>query len=235
MAQLWTDKFVRVNKYTRPGTKLGAVKKIVVHWTANPGASALNHFKYFDGTAITSQRYASAHIFVDRVDSFCIVPLNEVAYHANDGSFRGVAALKPNANLASLGVEMCVEKNGSIHAETIERTAKVVAALCKRYGLGADDIVRHYDITHKSCPSPWVSKPAEFTKFKARVGEILKGAVTVANEQKTQVASPFAKEAQAWAKANGISDGSNPQAEITRQEVWVMMQRLADKFGKAAK
>ncbi|WP_438824982.1 peptidoglycan recognition protein family protein [Bacillus sp. JJ722] len=175
MAKLWTDKYVRINKYTRPGTKLGAVKKIVVHWTANPGAGALNHFKYFDGTAIASKRYASAHIFVDRGEAYCIIPLNEVAYHANDGSYRGVSALKPNANLASIGVEMCVEKDGSIHSETVSRTTKIVAELCKLYKLEADDIVRHYDVTRKSCPTPWVRSSAGFTSFKSTVKSMLSG------------------------------------------------------------
>lgn len=192
MAQLWADKYVRVNKYTRPGTKLGAVKKIVLHWTANPGASAHNHFRYFDGTAIEQKRSASAHIFVDRAEAYCIVPLNEVAYHANDGSYRGVPALKPNANLCSLGVEMCVEKDGTIHVDTIACTAKIVAELCRKYKLDADDIVRHYDITHKSCPTPWVRKPADFGAFKKLVGAILKGGTISSKEEeeKTRMFNP---------------------------------------------
>ncbi|WP_047757580.1 N-acetylmuramoyl-L-alanine amidase family protein, partial [Geobacillus sp. ZGt-1] len=132
---VWTEKFIRVNKYSRPGLKLKGVKKLVLHWTANPGASAANHFTYFDRTIIQAQRYASAHIFVDKNEALCIIPLDEVAYHANDGTYRGVPELKPNANFLSIGVEMCVEKDGTFHPDTISRTEDVFVELCKTFKL----------------------------------------------------------------------------------------------------
>ncbi|WP_414558560.1 hypothetical protein [Bacillus swezeyi] len=48
--------FVKVNQYTRPGLKLAGVKGIVMHWTATPGASALNERNYFNGTCIADKR-----------------------------------------------------------------------------------------------------------------------------------------------------------------------------------
>ncbi len=167
---VWTEKFVRVNKYSRPGLKLKGVKKLVLHWTANPGAAAANHFTYFDRTIIQAQRYASAHIFVDKNEAINIIPLDEVAYHANDGTYRGVPELKPNANLLSIGVEMCVEKDGTFHHDTIARTEDVFVELCKKFELDPiKDIVRHYDITHKNCPAPWVTDSKAFEDFKKRV------------------------------------------------------------------
>ncbi|AWO73869.1 N-acetylmuramoyl-L-alanine amidase [Geobacillus thermoleovorans] len=167
---VWTEKFIRVNKYSRPGLKLKGVKKLVLHWTANPGASAANHFTYFDRTIIQAQRYASAHIFVDKNEALCIIPLDEVAYHANDGTYRGVPELKPNANFLSIGVEMCVEKDGTFHPDTISRTEDVFVELCKTFKLDPiKDIVRHYDITHKNCPAPWVKDSKVFEDFKQRV------------------------------------------------------------------
>lgn len=131
----YTNNYIPVNKYTRPGLKLNGVKKCVLHYTANPGAGADNHRRYFSN----AQVYASAHIFVDKTEAICIIPLNEVAYHANDiqqrdsagNPYRGVAALKPNANFLSIGVEMCLEKDGSFHSDTVERTEDVVVELCK--------------------------------------------------------------------------------------------------------
>ena len=167
---LWIEKLVKVNQYTRPGTKLASVKKIVMHYTANPGATALNHFNYFNGTAITQKRYASAHLFIDKDSAYLIIPLNEVAFHANDGSYRGVEALKPNANLKSIGIELCQEKDGSFHPNTIKRAAEIARFLCEKYKLNPTaDIVRHYDVTKKNCPAHWVSNPALFTEFKALV------------------------------------------------------------------
>lgn len=173
--------FIQKNRYTRPGILLKEVRKIVLHWTANPGGTAERHQQYFNGTAIKLKHTASAHIFVDEIEAICIVPLNEIAYHANDRyekidgvAYRGVPELKPNANLYSIGVEMCVEKNGVISPITISRTAEVVAELCKTYKLTEKDIVRHYDVTHKPCPKPFVSDPKLFERFKKTVAELLK-------------------------------------------------------------
>jgi N-acetylmuramoyl-L-alanine amidase CwlA len=172
---VWRNDFIRVNGYARSGKKLTDVRKLVIHYTANPGASAANHQKYFNNL---KDRYASAHIFIDKDEAVCIIPLNEVAYHANDVQkrnangtpWRGVKELLPNANYLSIGVEMCLEKDGSFHPDTISRTEDVFVELCKRYNLDPiKDIVRHYDITRKNCPAPWVKDEKQFIEFKNRV------------------------------------------------------------------
>ncbi|MEC0721334.1 N-acetylmuramoyl-L-alanine amidase [Bacillus haynesii] len=86
--------FVKVNRYTRPGLKLAGVKGIVIHWTATPGASALNERNYFNGTCIADKRYASSHYFVDRKEAQLIIPENEVAYHAHDQIQEALAAIQ---------------------------------------------------------------------------------------------------------------------------------------------
>lgn len=165
--------YVKVNRYTRPGLKLSGVKGIVMHWTATPGASALNERNYFNGTCIADKRFASAHYFVDRKEAQLIIPENEVAYHAHDQNRCYVSFLKPNANTKAIGVEMCVEKNGQIHSETIQNAAEVVADLCRRYDLSTDKIVRHYDVTNKSCPAPWVRDSSQLAAFRKKVDSIL--------------------------------------------------------------
>lgn len=165
--------YVKVNQYTRPGLKLAGVKGIVMHWTATPGASALNERNYFNGTCIADKRYASAHYFVDRKEAQHIIPENEVAYHAHDQNRCYVSFLKPNANTTAIGVEMCVEKDGKIHSETVQNAAEVVADLCRRYGLSTDKIVRHYDVTNKSCPTPWVRDASQLTTFRKKVDALL--------------------------------------------------------------
>ncbi|OIS75914.1 N-acetylmuramoyl-L-alanine amidase [Bacillus licheniformis] len=165
--------YVKVNQYTRPGLKLAGVKGIVMHWTATPGASALNERNYFNGTCIADKRYASAHYFVDRKEAQHIIPENEVAYHAHDQNRCYVSFLKPNANTTAIGVEMCVEKDGKIHSETVQNAAELVADLCKRYGLSTDKIVRHYDVTNKNCPAPWVSNPSQLAAFRKKVDALL--------------------------------------------------------------
>ncbi|KAA6452730.1 peptidoglycan recognition protein family protein [Bacillus swezeyi] len=172
--------FVKVNQYTRPGLKLSGVKGIVMHWTATPGATALNERNYFNGTCIADKRYASAHYFVDRNEAQYIIPENEMAYHAHDRNRCYVSFLKPNANQTAIGVEMCVEKNGTIHDETIQNAAGLVADLCKRFKLSTDKIVRHYDVTNKNCPAPWVNDSSKLAAFRKKVDGLL-GNKTVSN------------------------------------------------------
>lgn len=178
---IWEDKFIRLNNYARSGKKLQGVRKLVLHYTANNGGTAINHFNYFNNL---TGRYASAHFFVDKVQALCIIPLTEVAYHCNDVQkrnadgtpWRGVKELLPNGNLLSIGVEMCLEKDGSFHPDTIKRTEEVFVELCRRFKLNPlTDIVRHFDITRKNCPAPWVSNGQKFIDFKNRVNAKLKG------------------------------------------------------------
>lgn len=157
------ERFIKINEFSRPGTKRSVTRNIVFHFTANPGASADNHFKYF-GETIANQNpnddqkdtYASAHAFIDRVKTLVIIPLDEMAYHAS------------NSNPYSIGVELCIEKDGSFHPDTIKRAIEFGAALCKQYALSPlTDYLRHFDITGKICPKPWVDDVAAWEKFKA--------------------------------------------------------------------
>lgn len=167
------EDYITVNKYARSGWKLVGVRKIVMHWTANAGATASNHKRYFQNI----KNYASAHIFIDRIESICIIPLNEVAFHANERTnkvkeLEASTLVYPSgdANLSTIGIEMCVEKDGTIHRETIQKSEDVAVELCKKYGLNPKtDIVRHYDVTGKNCPAPWVADPKQFTAFKNNV------------------------------------------------------------------
>lgn len=144
-----------------------------MHYTANNGGTAMNHYNYFNNLNGT---FASAHFFADKDEKLLIIPLSEIAYHANDGTSRGVAELKPNANFLSIGIEMCLEKDGSIHAQTIKHSEDIAVELCKRYKLDPlKDIVRHYDVTSKNCPAPWVKNSASFVNFKNSVNAKLKG------------------------------------------------------------
>lgn len=178
---IWTEDYVILNQYSRPGTKLVGRRGLVLHWTADPGATDTNEKNFFDGSDGGGGRYASAHLFVDRDSATLIIPLDEVAYHANDHACR-IPALQATkdgyaggANLTAIGVEMCVEKDGTIHPDTIVRTVQVMAELCRMFGLSANDIYRHYDITGKNCPAPFVANPALFTDFKNRVTAALNG------------------------------------------------------------
>jgi N-acetylmuramoyl-L-alanine amidase len=229
--------YVKVNQYTRPGLKLAGVKGIVMHWTATPGASALNERNYFNGTCIADKRYASAHYFVDRKEAQHIIPENEVAYHAHDQNRCYVSFLKPNANTTAIGVEMCVEKDGKIHSQTIQNAAELVADLCKRYGLSTNKIVRHYDVTNKNCPAPWVSDSSQLTAFRKKVDSLLgKKTVSKTTPDKKSSSSSKKQTSKKYTLPSGIYKVKSPLMKGTAvrqiQEALAAVYYYPDKGAK---
>ncbi|TWL86373.1 peptidoglycan recognition protein family protein [Bacillus licheniformis] len=229
--------YVKVNQYTRPGLKMSGVKGIVMHWTATPGASALNERNYFNGTCIADKRYASAHYFVDRKEAQHIIPENEVAYHAHDQNRCYVSFLKPNANTKSISVEMCVEKDGEIHSETVQNAAELVADLCKRYGLSTNKIVRHYDVTNKNCPAPWVSDSSQLTAFRKKVDSLLgKKTVSKTTPDKKSSSSSKKQTSKKYTLPSGIYKVKSPLMKGTAvrqiQEALAAVYYYPDKGAK---
>lgn len=174
-----TQSLIRIRSNTRPGTRQQTPRAIVLHFTANPGAGAINHYNYFNNGA--GGRYASAHYFVDKENIIQTIPDNETAFHANE---RGTSKLsylqgltssngyKGNANSGSIGIEMCIEKDGSYHPETLKRTYWLVTYLQNKYKLGLDRVVRHYDITGKSCPGRYLTT-STWNAFKQQIPRTL--------------------------------------------------------------
>lgn len=167
--------YIRVNKFSRPGIKNYGIKGIIMHYTANNGGTARNHKDYFNNL---NGVYASAHLFVDDNEAICIIPLDEVAYHANDtvrynsdGSiYKPLYSQIGNANYGAIGVEMCLDRNGNITEKTFQNTVKAVKELIAKYpNVTRNKIWRHYDVTGKNCPAPWVDKPSELERFKNEV------------------------------------------------------------------
>ncbi|MGO4897857.1 N-acetylmuramoyl-L-alanine amidase [Bacillus sp. GM2] len=229
--------YVKVNQYTRPGLKMSGVKGIVMHWTATPGASALNERNYFNGTCIADKRYASAHYFVDRKEAQLIISENEVAYHAHDQNRCYVSFLKPNANTTAIGVEMCVEKDGKIHSQTIQNAAELVADLCKRYGLSTNKIVRHYDVTNKNCPAPWVSDSSQLTTFRKKVDSLLgKKTVSKTTPDKKSSSSSKKQTSKKYTLPSGIYKVKSPLMKGTAvrqiQEALAALYFYPDKEAK---
>ncbi|WP_409360084.1 hypothetical protein [Enterococcus gallinarum] len=69
-----------------------------------------------------------------------------------------------------MGVEMCLDRNGNITEKTFQNTVKAVKELIAKYpNITRNKIWRHYDVTGKNCPAPWVAKPSELERFKDAV------------------------------------------------------------------
>lgn len=153
------EMFLTPNKYSRPGIKLEKVEKIAVHYVGNPKSTAKNNRDYFENLKDTRARYVSAH-FVIGLDGEIIqcIPLNEWSYCTNQ------------ANGYSISIECChPDATGKFNKATEDSLVELCAYLCEKFGLTADDVIRHYDVTGKHCPLWYVSHPEDFKTFKERV------------------------------------------------------------------
>ena len=128
------------------------IQYIVVHYTANNGDRAEGNGNYF----AHPNRNASAHYFVDENTIVQSVHDENTAWHCGAKSYRHEKCRNNN----SIGVEMCSEKdqNGQyyINQETQNTAIAVVKMLMEKYNIPLENVLRHYDITGKICPEPFV-------------------------------------------------------------------------------
>lgn len=140
---------------------------LVIHFTANDGDSAKNNADYFAREAPG----ASAHFFVDEREIWQSVQEKDIAWHCGT---RGMYFHPYCRNANSLGVELCSRKRGEKYyfaPETVKNAQQCVRSLMKRYGIPTENVVRHYDVTHKNCPAPFVEDAGAWQRFKAGLME----------------------------------------------------------------
>lgn len=138
----WTEDFLTVNEYSRPGDPLTEVNNIFVHYTANPGTSAAQNRSYFEQLKDNHERSASAHFIIGyNGEILQCVPLDEIAYAVQ------------TRNEDSISIECCYKAdNGQFTRETYDSLIRLLKWLIDAYDLQPDDILRHYDCGGKKCP-----------------------------------------------------------------------------------
>jgi N-acetylmuramoyl-L-alanine amidase CwlA len=140
---------------------LSDIKCIVIHYTTNDGDTDENNGKYFVNNIVKT----SAHYFVDDDSITQSVPDDYVAYSVGGnkysncastggGKFYGIAT---NAN--TLNIEICDDvKNGVVYPSqaTIDNAIAFTKVKMKEYNISKENVIRHFDVTGKSCPAYWV-------------------------------------------------------------------------------
>lgn len=56
-----------------------------------------------------------------------------------------------------------------ITEKTVAHTVDLVRMLMQKYNIPVSRVCRHYDVTHKECPEPWVRNPQLWEDFKKRL------------------------------------------------------------------
>lgn len=148
----------------RPALPMTATT-ITIHNTGNPSSSAANERAWL--TNPSNNRTASYHIVIDDKEAIECLPLDESAWHAGDGSGA------KSGNRTSIGVEIC-ESN---YEQSMANAVKLVAAMLKERGWGADRLRRHWDWSGKVCPRLMydAGKWTGWAEFKKRVAAEMAG------------------------------------------------------------
>ena len=164
--------YAHTSNYTKGRKQL--IKYIVVHYTANDGDTARNNGNYFS----QPNRNASAHYFVDENEIIQSVKDTDTAWHCAAKSYKHELCRNDN----SIGIEICSEKDEQgkyyINESTQNNTIELIKQLMQKYDISIENVLRHYDITGKLCPEPFVRNQVQWLDFKQKLIE-KEGAQTI--------------------------------------------------------
>ena len=154
------------NEYSRPQIPIESVQYIAIHYTANPGATAIANRNYFENLATTHDTKVSSH-FVVGLDGEVVqcIPTSEMSYATN------------SRNVDTLSIECChPDETGKFNEATYKSMVQLTAWLCEKFSLKEEDVIRHYDITGKICPKYFVENEDAWKQFKSDVKAVLDNA-----------------------------------------------------------
>lgn len=138
---------------------------IVVHNTANGTSkegTAYNNTVYFKDT----YRSASAHYFIDDGDTvWQCVRDTDTAWHVGEAASRNGCY-----NTNSIGIEVCETAGGWFTDKEIATLRELVRGLMDFYGIPAERVCRHHDVTGKDCPW-YYSDDDRWAELKAQITE----------------------------------------------------------------
>ncbi len=163
--------------YNYSNGQIGRIKYIVIHYVGALGGAEAN-CKYYASQYIG----ASAHYFVGfSGEIWQSVEDKDIAWHCGAKTY-----IHPECrNSNSLGIELCVRNKGSqsetsrdwyFEDATVKAAVQLTKELRKQYHVPEDHVIRHYDVTGKICPNPYVYNHTQHTwnDFKSALTEIHK-------------------------------------------------------------
>ena len=155
-----------VNPYSRPGIETDKINGIVVHYTANPGSTAMDNRNYFEGLKDSHATKTSSN-FVIGLEGEIVqcVPTWEVAYASN------------SRNKDTVSIECChPDESGEFTEDTYRSMVQLCAWLCLKFDLDEEDVIRHYDVTGKNCPKYFVENEDAWEDFRSDIKAALNDA-----------------------------------------------------------
>lgn len=204
---------------------LSAIKYIVIHYTANLWDSAKSNLNYFANNVVK----ASANYFVDSKTIGISVPDECYAWHCG-GGLQGVGSHKwfnICNNWNSIGIEICHDKKTGDYypdEDTYRNVVQLTAYLMKKYNVPIENVIRHWDVTAKSCPKYWAGEDntpqyKDWLKFKEAVEE----EVAVRYKTINEVPDSIRKEVKEVIDAGCLKGNGEKGIDMTFNELRVLV------------
>lgn len=144
----------------------GRIKYIVMHYFGGL-STAKNVADYWAGKYVG----ASAHYTIGHAgEVYQCVGDEDIAWHCGAKSYKHPTCRNSN----SIGIEMAVRKKSTktmnasdqdwyFEAATVAAAAALTKELMEKYKVPEQNVIRHYDVTGKTCPNPYVFNNTENT------------------------------------------------------------------------
>lgn len=147
---------------------LTSILYIVVHYTGVVGDTAKNEVKFF---ATGNTRSAGAHYFVGQDgDVQQSIPIMYRAWSVGDSSNGHGSYYGKCTNANSVSIEMCDQMTKDASAAQIKAVAGVIKHILSQCP-NAKTVIRHYDVTTKSCPARYLSA-SKWSQLKAALTDV---------------------------------------------------------------
>lgn len=201
--------------YDQTKRKISDIKYIVLHYTGVSGQTALDNAHYF---ANNKNLNASAHYFVDEKRSVQSVPITNIAWHCGGKNYKH----KECRNANSIGIELCfnIVNNKWVLPEKTMGNLILLLDELREAGVDVSNIVRHYDVTGKTCPAPWVDN----TEWEKQLQIIKKGLTNMQEIRYNRVEDipEYAQEAIQWLIDEGVLSGKVTGLDLSNDMVRVL-------------
>lgn len=240
------------------------ISYIVVHYFGSLGTDE-GVANYFDMASAD----ASAHYALDEDSITQIVLDNNIAWHCGDSGRGTLKGLCTNANSIGIEVKPCkvnekrwqyaTDTDWYFDERTVANLRDLVRYLMAKHGIDAAHVVRHFDVTGKYCPRPWMGD--DINSYYGRTGNQLWAEFKAGLEDDDMDISTFkelmgeyraelqdndsgeySEKAREWAEKNGLVQGAGEKAGepnmmwqdfLTREQAVTLFYRFALLMGKA--
>ena len=192
------------------------IDRIVVHFTATL-ASARNNATYFSRN---EGQGASAHYFIDDItpEIYQSVAEGDTAWHAGNWLM----------NCRSVGIE--VLSAGEDYSEVeVGKLAWLVQTLMKRYSISEGGVTRHYDVTGKVCPAPYIAAGC-WVALRSRICRGIASSGTMAAESSGSSSAPPGDVASLARRVNNGDYGNGKERKRRLGSNYAAVQRRVNQM-----